>query len=263
MEIIGIACMLLMLAQPFILIAGMIKPQCILPTKKIKKKRPAILGITLFLFFVCGIIAESTLPDMPSNDTNILGNQQAENTDTISDTILIDPHVVDSILAHSCKETFDSLYNKLMEIDHLDATYYSRNSVHKEIQKFLFDEWWNLMERIDSTRQSLPLSQKEYNKAQQKYDKQYARFILYGDEDIENVKFWAESEAKRILRKSAVDPESLVIEKVSCNGKTKKGYKCTVIYRAKNGFGGYVREYVTLIMAYDIDNCLYRCVNIV
>lgn len=164
MEIIGIVCMLLMLAQPFILIAGMIKPQCILPTRKIKRKRPAILGVTLFLFFICAIIAGHTLPDMPSNNTNT-ENQQAENTDTISDTILIAPHIVDSVLAHSCKETFDSLYNKLMEIDHLDAAYHSRNSVHKKIQKFLFDEWWNLMERIDSTKQSLPLSRKEYERS--------------------------------------------------------------------------------------------------
>ena len=250
--------MLLTLAQPFILIAGMIKPQCILPTRKIKKKRPAILGITLFLFFVCANIAENTLPDMSSNNTN-MGNKQTEN----ADTLFIAPHVVDSVLAHSCKETFDSLYNKLMEIDHLDAAYYSRNSVHKEIQKFLFDEWWNLMERIDSTRQSLPLSRKEYERSYKKYDKQYARFVLYGDEDIETVKFWAKSEAERVLRKLAVDPKSLVIEKVSYNGKIKKGYKCTVVYRAKNSFGGYVREYVTLIMAYDVENNLYKCVNII
>jgi hypothetical protein len=262
MEVIGIVCMLLTFAQPFILIAGMIKPQCILPTRKIKRKRPAILGITLFLFFVCAIIAGHTLPDTPSNNTNI-GNKQAENTDTIPYTIFIAPHVVDSVLAHSCKETFDSLYNKLMEIDHLDAAYYSRNSVHKEIQKFLFDEWWNLMERIDSTRQSLPLSRKEYERSCKKYDKQYARFVLYGDEDIETVKFWAKSEAERVLRKLAVDPESLVIEKVSYDGKTKKGYKCTVIYRAKNSFGGYVREYVTLIVAYDVENNLYKCINII
>lgn len=262
METIGSIFMLLMLAQPFILIAGMIKPQYVLPTTKIKRKRLTILGITLFLFFVCAIIAGHTLPNLPSDNTNT-GNQQTEHTDIISDTILIAPHVVDSVLAHSCKDTFDSLYNKLMKIDHLDAAYNSRNSIHKEIQKFLFDEWWNFMERIDSTRQSLPLSRKEYERSCKKYDKQYARFVLYGDEDIETVKFWAKSEAERILRKLAVDPESLVIEKVSYNGKTKKGYKCTVVYRAKNGFGGYVREYVTLIMAYDMENDLYKCVNII
>ncbi len=258
MEVIGIICMLIVLAQSFILIAGMIKPQCVLPTKKIKRKRPVIFVFTLFLFFICTIIAGHTLPNIPSNSMS-----KKQNTDTISDTILIAPHVVDSVLAHSCKETFDSLYNKLMEIDRLDAAYHSRNSVHKEIQKFLFDEWWNLMERIDSTRQSLPLSQKEYERSCKKYDKQYARFVLYGDEDIEAVKFWAKSEAERVLSKLAIDPESLVIEKVSYNGKTKKGYKCTIVYRAKNGFGGYVREYVTLIMAYDMGNNLYKCVNII
>lgn len=258
MEVIGIICMLIVLAQSFILIAGMIKPQCVLPTKKIKRKRPVIFVFTLFLFFICTIIAGHTLPNIPSNSMS-----KKQNTDTISDTILIAPHVVDSVLAHSCKETFDSLYNKLMKIDRLDAAYHSRNSVHKEIQKFLFDEWWNLMERIDSTRQSLPLSQKEYERSCKKYDKQYARFVLYGDEDIEAVKFWAKSEAERVLSKLAIDPESLVIEKVSYNGKTKKGYKCTIVYRAKNGFGGYVREYVTLIMAYDMENNLYKCVNII
>lgn len=261
MEVIGIICMLLMLAQPFILIAGMIKPQCILPTKKIKRKRPAIVGFTLSLFFICAIIAGHTLPDIPSNNMSI-GNQQAENTNTISDTILITPHVVDSILAHSYKEKFDSLYNKLTEIDNLNAKYYSRSSVHKEIRKLLFDDWCNLMERIDSTGQFLPLSRKEYKKSCKKYDEQYARFTLYGDEDTESVKFWAKSEAERILSKLAVDPESLVIEKVTCNGKTKKGYKCTVIYRAKNGFGGYVREYITLIMAYNVENSLYECIEV-
>lgn len=259
MEVVGIICTLIMLAQPFILIAGMLKPQCVLPTKKIKKKRPVIFVSTLFMFFMCAIIAGHTLPNIPSNSMSIKSN----NTDTLSDSILIDSHVIDSALAHSAKETFDSLYNKLMEIDHLDAAYHSRSSVHKEIQKFLFDEWWVLMGHIDSTRQSLPLSQKEYERSCEKYDKQYARFVLYGDEDIESVKFWAKSEAERILRKLAVDPESLVIEKVLYNGKTKKGYKCTIVYRAKNGFGGYVREYITLIMAYDMESNLYKCVSII
>ena len=60
----------------------------------------------------------------------------------------------------------------------------------------------------------------------------------------------------------AVDPKSLVIEESTCEGKTKKGYKCRVIYRAKNGFGGYVRESVSLIMAYDVDSKVYQCIDI-
>lgn len=268
MEVIGIICMLSALAQPLIFIVGMIKPQYVLPIRKIKRKRLAIFGISSFLFFVLAIIAGNTLPDIPQDNMHLVSktnmeHQQSSDEKTGSfDTIFVAPCVVDSILAYSYKEKFDSLYNKLIGIDNLDAKYHSRSSVHKEIQRFLFDDWWNLMERIDSTRQILPLSRKEYEKSCRKYDKQYARFTLYGDEDTESVKFWAKSEAERILSKLAVDPESLVVEKVSCNGKTTKGYKCTVVYRAKNGFGGYVREYITLIMVYNMENSLYECVEV-
>jgi hypothetical protein len=108
----------------------------------------------------------------------------------------------------------------------------------------------------------IPLCNKEYDTLFRKYDKQYARFALYGEEDIGSINYWAKYEAEKILRKLLTDPKSLEIDSVLCNGKTNKGWKCTVIYRAKNGFGGYVREYLTLIMAYDIDNALYKCVAV-
>jgi hypothetical protein len=256
MEAIGIICMIIVLVQPIILCVGMVKPQRVLPKSlKIRKQRLFIFTVTLSIFIIGAIIGGHFLPDVPHD--NKLQTLEA-NEANITEEIVIS----DSVLAVVCKHTFDSLYNELMKIDQLDATYHSRRAVHKEIQKFLFEDWWNLMEHIDSTRQTLPLSRKEYEKSCKKYDKQDARFVLYGDEDTETIKLWAKSDAKRILSKLVVDPESLVIENVTCNGKTKKGWKCTVVYRAKNGFGGYVREYITLIMAYNMENSLYKCVDV-
>ena len=34
-----------------------------------------------------------------------------------------------------------------------------------------------------------------------------------------------------------------------------------VIYRAKNGFGGYVRESLTLVLKYNADDGLYECID--
>ncbi len=106
----------------------------------------------------------------------------------------------------------------------------------------------------------IPLCNKEYETLFRKYDKQFARFMLYGDEDTWEIERYAKREAENILRKLLVDPESLVIENVLCNGKTNKGWKYTVVYRAKNGFGGYVREKITVIMAYN-GNTFYECVD--
>lgn len=268
--------MVIMLVQPLIFIVGMIKPRYIIPIEKIKRKRLFISGVTLCLFLVCAAIVGNTLPDIPQGDTQTILetdiDQEPENEfvsldSTIEvtqqeDTIIDITHLVDSIFAYSYKETFDSLYDKLMEIDQLDSKYYSRSSVHEKIQNFLYDNWWNLMERIDSTREMLPLTRQEYARSCKKYDKQYARFIVYGDEDIDEVENYAEYEAQRVLRNTLVDPKSLVIERVSCHGKTNRGWKCTVIYRARNGFGGYVREYITLIMAYNEKKKLYECIGI-
>ena len=148
-------------------------------------------------------------------------------------------------------------------MDQLNDASYSRSSIHIKIQNFLFDDWWDLMERIDSTRKLLPLSRAEYERACKKYDKQYARFLLYGDEDIDDVELWAKYDAESILKDLLIDPKSLVIERVSCNGKTDKGWKCTIVYRVKNGFGGYVRDNFILIMAYDAQSARYKCVSII
>ena len=72
MEVIGIICMLSALAQPLIFIVGMIKPQYVLPIRKIKRKRLAIFGISSFLFFVLAIIAGNTLPDIPQDNMHLV-----------------------------------------------------------------------------------------------------------------------------------------------------------------------------------------------
>lgn len=143
----------------------------------------------------------------------------------------------------------------------MNDVFSNRKTNHKKIQKFLFEDWWSTMEQIDSTRNKLPISRKEYEKACRKYDKQYARFILYGNEDKDNVEFWAKGSAQSLLYKLLREPESLVIEKVKCIGKIKKGWQCIVYYRAKNGFGGYTREYITLIMAYNEEQDIFECVD--
>lgn len=255
--------MFLALGQPIIFIVGMIKPQYVLPKKlNIKRKRLFIFGVSFFLFFLFAVIAGHNLPKI--SETKNLDSSDSAITDNYVEKREPEPQKVlsDSDIANLYKVQFDSLYNELMELDRVSDVFSNRKASHKKIQKLLFENWWVTMEQIDSTRQTLPLSRKEYDKACRKYDKQFGRFILYGDEDRERIKFWAKSEAQRILSQLAVDPESLVVEKVICNGKTNKGWKCTVIYRAKNGFGGYVREYITLIMAYNEEQDLFECVDV-
>lgn len=36
---------------------------------------------------------------------------------------------------------------------------------------------------------------------------------------------------------------------------------CFVPYRAKNSFGGYVMETLTLVLNYNIDNSIYNCID--
>ena len=166
----------------------------------------------------------------------------------------------DSAILLTYKPEFYRLYNKLNSMDSVQYVDDSRSDYHKKIQNLLFEKWWNAMESVDSTHASLPLSYKEYKKCSLLYDKQLARFVIYGDEDIDMINFWAEERAKTILKQTLRDPDSLVVENVICRGKTQKGWMCDVIYRATNGFGGYVREKITLIMQYDMENSLYKCV---
>lgn len=250
-----------------IFIVGMIKPQAILGSTKIKMKRLFIFVAYVVSVIIIVNIAELIDPKIfetepsPTSQTNIK-SEAPELEEGVTST---EPkeEFTDSLLAKTYKENFDRLYDELMEIDNSeDAILSSREEIHKKIQNLLFDSWWNNMESIDPTRKVLPLSRKEYAICSKKYDTQYARFILYGDEDIDSIKFWAEEKGEDILKRMLVDPESLVIEKVICKGKTKKGWKCIIIYRAKNSFGGYVREQITLIMDYNEELSIYDCVEV-
>ena len=95
-----------------------------------------------------------------------------------------------------------------------------------------------------------------------KYDKQYARFCVYGDEDYYRIQDYAKYEAERILPKVLHDPSSLNIDHAKVIGKVKKGWKTIVTYRAKNMFGAYVLNNIYLTMAYDQELGNYKCVDI-
>lgn len=262
MKILAVMLMFLALGQPVIFIVGMIKPQYVLPQKlNIKRKRLFIFGVSFFLFFLFAVIAGHNLPDIP--ETKNMDSSNSVITDNYVETLEPEPQKVlsDSDIVNLYKVQFDSLYNELIKLDKVSDVFSNRKTSHKKIQKLLFENWWVTMEQIDSTKQTLPLSRKEYDKACRKYDKQYARFILYGSEDKDNIEFWAKENAITLLYKLLPDPESLKIEKVKCIGKTKNGWQCIVDYRAKNGFGGYVREYITLIMTYNEEQDLFECVD--
>lgn len=168
----------------------------------------------------------------------------------------------DSILASSYTQQFETLYNQLIGLDSQPQEGRSRGELINAIEDLLFNKWWNTISTDDSLSNAFPLSQKAYFDAQKRFDGPYARYCIYGDEITSDVEYWAKIRAEEALKKVCVDPKSLVIEESICEGKTKKGYKCRVIYRAKNGFGGYVRESVSLIMAYDVDSKVYQCIDI-
>lgn len=240
-------------------IVGMFTPQTVG-----FKSRGKVTLVYLGVFFISSAIGSSIsdnniIPQNPIEET-LIDSAEIDKSDTIGkvDTIQLS---LDSLLLITYPPKFNELYADLMKLDSIEDEVLSRGSFHSRIQK-LFDDWFESMESTELLGEKVPLSRKEYDNLFRKYDKQFARFMLYGNEDRESIKFWAESNAKTILREVAVDPESLVIERVSCNGKTNKGWKCTVVYRARNGFGGYVRESITLIMAYDMDNSAYICVDV-
>ncbi|MDK2843116.1 MAG: hypothetical protein PWQ17_2623 [Anaerophaga sp.] len=243
---------LVFLILPIILIVGLIKPTWIIPIKiNIKNRRMLIFFGTLFLFILFAIIGGNNSPDLDVKENE---KGPAVSQDTISIPI-------DSAILIAYKTQFDSLYVQLMRLDSIDDMRNSRSKLHGQIQNLLFNEWWGAIEQFDSLSRNVEISKAVYYQCARKYDKEYARFMVYGDEDEEMIRFWAESESKRILKKLVRDPKSLKVENVKVNGKTKKGWNCTVVYRATNGFGGYVREYKNLTMAYDIDNTLYKCIS--
>ena len=225
-----------------------------------KTKKYSIIGIGIFIGLV---IIGNLLPPVPEDEE--AGNRKVETIDSsisLDSTNLKTITLGDKELCKIYKSTYDSLYNLLLAQDNPDCIDNRRVSLHKEIKSFIYDDWWNMMEIVDSARTKLPICRKEYEAACKQYDKQYERFLKYGDEDIDRIEYWAKENASRYLQKVAVDPETVVIEDVKSTGKGSKGWKCKVIYRAKNGFGGYVRESLSLIMSYDADNNLYQCIDI-
>ena len=258
MNSVAIICMIIaFLILPVIFIIGMINPYRIIPAKfNVKNRKQSIFLWTLILFFLFTIIGGNNLPDKNISNTDQKSSTNFENQNTISIP-------TDSAIIITYKPKFDSLYLQLMRLDTIvDEMSSSRTELHQQIQDLLFNKWWGVIEKFDSLKHNVVLSKKVYKQCAKKYDKQYGRFLIYGDEDRESIKSWAESEGQRILKKLVRDPKSLVIEEVTIKGKTKKGWNCKIIYRATNGFGGYEREYITLIMAYDNDNKLYKCVSV-
>lgn len=170
--------------------------------------------------------------------------------------------VSDSSIAESYTQKFDTLLYQLIALDSQLNERTSRGTLVKKIEDLLFDKWWNAISIDDSLLPEFPISQKAYYDAQKRFDGPYSRYCVFGDGKMDEVEFWAKERARDILMKVCVDPESLVIEDVTCNGKTNNGYKCRVVYRAKNGFGGYVRESVTMTMAFDVNSSIYNCIEI-
>ena len=256
MNTIGIICMVIVVIQPILLIIGLIKPTLIIPLKhNIKNRRIYIFVWTTFIFFLFAAIGGNNMPD---SNKEISVSEKDINNDTI---IQIS---TDSAILLTFKPKFDCLYSKLIRKDTInDSMEKSRSELHKEIQDLLFNKWWGTIEQFDSLKHSIVNSKQVYYQCAKKYDKQYARFLIYGEEDIESIRFWAESESEKILKRLVRDPKSLSIEDVYVNGKVKDGWKCTVVYRATNGFGGFTRESIVLIMAYNEEESLYKCISVI
>lgn len=255
-ETIGIICVVIVILQPVIFIIGLIAPNLIIPNRyNVKNRRMKIFGLCFLCFLVFAIVSGNLLP----NPHDIKDNTDTANA-TLCDTIEIS---ADSVLVLFYRPQFDSLYDRLLALDEDAYGDVNRKSYHNQIQNLLYEKWWNAMLAIDSTHNSLSLSKSEYQKACKLYDKQLTRFILYGDEDKNSIRFWAKESARKVLRKTLRDPSSLTIddEDIRLN-KTKQGWKCIVPYRAKNGFGGYVIETLTLVMTYNMDEGNYKCIDI-
>lgn len=268
------------------LIVGLFNPHIFLPRKwAVKHPRLLVSGVFGIIWIVLTCISP-----VPTSETTEKPKDEASRTDfylewnplvlikvmdaekaglLVPSTTKIKKHsnkvfkpdlvmVQDTIWADVLTHHFDSLYNRLMDCDKPETFPPRRSDIHRQIKHFIYDGWWEIMEKYDSSRVSLPLSRKEYAKACKKYDKEYARFLKYGDEDMDQVEYWAKAEAERVLRQLLKDPRSLDIIGVTSIKKISKGYRCNVQYRAKNSFGGYVVEGIQLDLAYDEDQSWYR-----
>lgn len=300
METLGGILAILALASIVCAIIGLFNPQLFIPKKlTINKPRLTVFVFFVGLFFILATIGGILLPSETDSEGNpVTENSDVTEAKTTErgrvrekkkaerdyyvvadpleliqmmkapkpksskkvrqpDAIVVYDSLWTSILVHH----FDSLYNRLMDCDKNEAVATDRRSRHEAIKTFIYDEWWEVMEKYDTARTQLPICRKEYEKACRKYDKEYARFLKYGDENEVSIKLWAESEAERILRQVLRDPKSLEIISVSTPKKVSNGYRCIVKYRAKNGFGGYNVEQLNMLMAYDEENSLYRCID--
>ena len=282
METLGGILIILALASIVCAIIGLINPQLFIP-KKLTLNKPRLTVFVFFvgLFFILAAIGGNLLPEEADSEGNLVTEKKKAERDyyivtdpleliqlmktprTKSSKKVRQPDAIvvyDSLWVGILVNRFDSLYNRLMDCDKNPD--YDRRSRHQDIKTFIYDEWWEVMEKYDTARTQLPLCRKEYKKACLKYDKEYARFVKYGDEDELHIKSSAEYEAERILEKVLRDPKSLEIISVSTPKKVPNGYKCVVRYRAKNGFGGYNVEQITMVLAYDEDHFGYRCIDI-
>lgn len=239
-----------------LIIIGLFKPNKIIPAKfNLKYRRVIILFSGLTLIILGGLIYSTLFSDL-KNETKV---QKVETIENDSLPIVIqktEKPLNDSSIVLKYEPEYKILYAKLLDENS------NKKDIHKKIKDIIYTQWWNEIEKFDSLKISTKYSRKIYKKCCLEYDKIYAKWLKYGDEDFDRVEFWAQSESERILKKLCVDPESLKIEKTIIQGKTSKGWKCITQYRAKNGFGGYVREFITLIIAYDDENDAYKTVAI-
>lgn len=267
-SLIGILISLCILA----LIVGIYSPQAVL-SKFVPQNRGIVILFYLSMSIIIPMFWTSYKEHTMTPEEKMHLAEERERSIVIRDSLLkrqaerpkiVLPVITDSSLISKYVPRFDSLYTELLALDKPQGmeVYSDRSTYHKKIQHLLFEEWWNEMEKADSTHTQFEQARKRYERCCKKYDTQYARYQIYGDEDLTSIKFWAENRAEQILRKICVDPKSLVIEQVQQPRKIKTGWKCMVIYRAKNGFGGYVRESLTLVLKYNADDGLYECIDV-
>lgn len=151
---------------------------------------------------------------------------------------------------------YDSLSKPLLS--ELKSSHYKRESL--ELLSKVVRDCEDVTAKFNAMGYKVP-KLKQFNKSLESlFSKENKDYELYGDDDIESVKYWAESNAKTILKNIARDPSSVKIDKVVCDGKLKNGWKCRVQYRAKNGYGGYGRDVITLVMQYDVSDKVYKCI---
>lgn len=255
MESISYICFFLLVISAICGVIGLIKPSFFLSKKKdYKHPRLIVFGCAIGAMVLFAIIGTATAPEeMLESDTS--------SAKQVQEAVLEPLQISDEQLTKILKHEFDSLYNRLLNLDKIDPLSHDRKGMHKKIQSFLYDNWWPLMEQADSSRTLLPICRKEYADACKKYDKEYAKFLIYGNEDEFEVKEWAKYEAERILRQVLKDPRSLEVIEVSSCLKVAKGYRCVVKYRAKNGFGGYNVDKLDMILVWKDEDGLYRCID--